>query len=66
MDQLRAEIWDHLYRSGPQTVEQIASSLRIDRVTVHAAVEHEWFEILDSTVRIATGKPPQTSPGLIG
>ena len=61
MDQLRTEIWDHLYRSGPQTVEQIAGSLRMDAVTVIAVTEHEWFETQGSEVRIATAKPP-TNP----
>ena len=45
MDDLRTEIWDHLNRTGPQTVEQIAGRLRIDTVAVVASIEHEWFEI---------------------
>ena len=66
MEHQRAEIWDHLYRSGPLTVEQIADRLRMDAVTVTAVVEHEWFDVLDSIVRIATGKPPNATSGLIG
>ena len=66
MEHLRIEIWDHIYRSGPQTREQIAQALRIDIGTVQATVEHEWFEVLESTVQIATGKPPSPAPGLIG
>ena len=66
MDHLRAEIWDHIFRSGPQSQQQVAASLGIDTPTVSTAVEHEWFEILDSKVQIATGKPPSPPKGIIG
>jgi len=59
MDQLRDTVWDHLFRSGPQTVEQIAGSLLVDASIVIAVTEHEWFEVLDSKVQIAMGKPPK-------
>ena len=58
MDHMRIEIWDHIYRSGPQSREQIADSLRMDVSTVAAMVEHAWFEILDAKVQIATEAPP--------
>lgn len=64
MDQLRTEIWDHLYRSGPQTVEQIAGGLRMEAITVVEVIEHNWFEVVDSKVQIATGKPPSAKQGL--
>ncbi len=66
MEHLRIEIWDHIYRSGPQSREQLAESLRLDPATVAAVVEHEWFEILDSKVQIATGEPPKPAQGLVG
>lgn len=65
MEHLRVEIWDLIYKSGPQPREQIAESLKIELETVATAVEHEWFEVLDSKVHIATGNPPSPAPGLI-
>ena len=65
MDQTRNEIWDFLYRTGPQTVEQIANGLGIDVAIVNVVVFHDWFEILDdATVRIATTKPPNSTTEL--
>lgn len=66
MEDLRTQIFDHLYRSGPQNIEQIAGSLGLDRETITAAVEHEWFETFDAEVRIAVGKTPNSSQGSIG
>lgn len=66
MEHLRVEIWDLIYKSGPQSREQISESLGIDAVTVASVVEHEWFEITDSKVQIATGKPPSPAQGLVG
>ncbi|MCA9213304.1 MAG: hypothetical protein KDB27_09580 [Planctomycetales bacterium] len=61
MEQLRIQIWDHIYRSGPQSTDQISSELNIDVTTVVMAVEHEWFERLDSIVQIAVQKPADKS-----
>ena len=66
MDHLRVEIWDLIYRSGPQSREQLAESLSIDIATVASVVEHDWFEIEETKVRIATGKPPSAPQGLMG
>ena len=66
MEHLRVEIWDLVYKSGPQSREQIAESLQIELETVTSVVEHEWFEVVDSKVQIATGKPPTPATGLIG
>ena len=66
MEHLRVEIWDLIYQSGPQSREQIAESLKIGVETVASVVEHEWFEILDSKVQIATRKATSAAPGLIG
>lgn len=57
MDHLRTEIWDHLYRSGPQTIDQLADKLRLNTVSVSSVIDHEWFEIQGVTVLIATGGP---------
>jgi hypothetical protein len=51
------EIWDYLYRSGPQTVEQIAHAAGVDTSTVDAIVAHEWFQVVDAKVEIAMRKP---------
>lgn len=64
MEQLRFEIYDLIYNSGPLTREQIAESLKVDLATVGNVVEHEWFEILDFKVQIATAKPPSSASGL--
>ena len=61
MEQIRIQIWDQIYRSGPQSTDQIASELNIDVTTVAMAVEHEWFERLDSIVQIAVRKPADKS-----
>ena len=66
MDNTRTEVWDFLYRSGPQTVEQIALGIGIDATTVGAVIAHEWFEVVDANVQIATTKPPNSVTGLIG
>ena len=66
MEHLRVEIWDLIYKSGPLTREQLAESLKIELETVASVVEHEWFEILDAKVQIATGKAPSPASGLIG
>ena len=65
MDQLRVDIWDLIYRTGPQTREQIAEALGADATMVATVVEHEWFEILDATVSIATENPQSPSQGLV-
>lgn len=59
MEHLRVEVWDLIYKSGPQSREQLAESLKIELETVATVVEHEWFEILDAKVQIATGKSPR-------
>ena len=66
MEQLRVEIWDLIYKSGPKSREQVAESLGIEPTMVTSVVEHEWFEIQDSKIQIATGKPPSPAQGLMG
>ena len=66
MDDTRTQVWDFLYRSGPQTVEQIADGTRIDAITISAAIAHEWFEVVDAKVQIAISEPPSSLSGLIG
>ena len=56
MNHLRIEIWDFVYKSGPQTVDQIAERLRFDREMVNIAVAHEWFLRRGETVIIATNE----------
>ena len=57
MEHLRTEIWDQLYRSGPQSIEQIASKLRLNAVTVSAVIDHQWFERRGAMVIIAIERP---------
>ena len=54
MEHLRTEIWDFVYTSGPQTIDQIAETLRLNQEMVHMAVDHEWFGRLGEAITIAT------------
>ena len=56
MEHLRTEIWDFVYKSGPQTILQIAERLRLNQEMVSIAVDHEWFLRRDETVAIATNE----------
>lgn len=53
-EQLRANIWDYIYSSGPQSVEQLAEQLEISPQTVSGLVDHAWFSSQDDLVTIAT------------
>ena len=66
MEHTRNEIWDLLYKSGPQTIEQLAAGVGTDQATVNTIVCHEWFEVVDAKVQIATTKPPSANTGMIG
>ena len=58
MDRIRTEIWDFVYKSGPQTVVQIAEKLRLNHETVNAVIDHAWFSRQGDTVLIATNEVP--------
>lgn len=51
---LRANIWDHVYKTGPQSIEQIAEHSQLASETVVALVDHAWFAVTADTVAIAT------------
>jgi hypothetical protein len=54
MDELRDEIWDHLYKSGqPQGLVDIATFANRDLETIRGAVDHEWFTVSNDLVGIA-------------
>ncbi len=53
-EQLRANIWDHIYKSGPQSVEQLAEHLQLSPQMVIGLVDHAWFSVQDNLVNIAT------------
>ena len=58
MDELRVKIWDYLYRSGePKSISQIAEFIEQEADTIRAAVDHEWFTIIDAVVTISGGAP---------
>ena len=66
MEQLRVDIWDLIFKTGPQTREQISKTLDVDLATIASVVEHEWFEIKESNVSIATSQLPRHAQGFIG
>ncbi len=53
-EQLRANIWDHLYNVGPQSVERIANQMQLSQQQVVGLVDHAWFSIQNELVEIAT------------
>lgn len=54
MDQARTDIWDLVFKSGPQTIGQIALQMTIDPAEVMSIVSHDWFTLQGDTVSIAT------------
>ena len=56
MEHERTRIWDLLFKSDPQTIEQIAATLEMNQEMVNMAVDHEWFERQGEAVTIATNK----------
>ncbi len=53
-EQLRANIWDHIYAVGPQSVEQLANQLELSQQQVVGLVDHAWFAVQDELIAIAT------------
>lgn len=57
-EELRAIIWDGLFRSKlTMSIDDIAAQLQQDPTAVRAAVEHDWFTIRDGKVSIAMATP---------
>jgi hypothetical protein len=57
-EELRAIIWDGLFRSKQTvSIDDIAAQLHEDPTAVRAAVEHDWFKIRDGHVSIAMAAP---------
>lgn len=54
MDHLRTEIWDCLFKGGPQTITQLAHQLTMNEEMVKIAIDHEWFMASNQLVSIAT------------
>ena len=52
-EQLRTDIWDQIYRGGPQSVEQIAEDMQIDAGLVSTLTDHEWFANSENLISIA-------------
>ena len=54
MDDLRIEIWDHLFREEKSlSIAEIAAGLRHDAALVRAAVDHPWFQLAGEEVSIS-------------
>lgn len=54
VEQLRTEIWDEIYKSGPRSVSALAENRQIPEQSVLVAVEHDWFEVSEELVSIAS------------
>ncbi len=53
-EQLRADIWDHIYSVGPQSVAQLAEQMQLSQQQVVGLVDHAWFAVNDELIGIAT------------
>ncbi len=53
-EQLRADIWDHIYATGPQSVQQLADQLQLSQQQVVGLVDHAWFSVHEELIGIAT------------
>ncbi len=54
MDRFRIEIWDIVYRArGPKTIDELSRIINQDSETVCAAVDHDWFDVVEGVVSIA-------------
>lgn len=51
--QLKIDIWDLLFRSGPMTVEQIAVQLNCPALSIEDAVRDAWFVSKSGVIHIA-------------
>lgn len=62
MDDIRTQIFDLVFKNGPQSLIQIAQTLELDEETVRAATDHGWFVRQGETVVIATNENRTISP----
>lgn len=53
-EQLRANIWDLIYHSGPKSIEQLSSEMVLSVPMVVGLVDHTWFSVSNDLVSIAT------------
>jgi hypothetical protein len=58
MEELRAIIWDELFRAKvTRSIDEIAALTDHDATAIRSAVSHEWFRITDDHVAIAMAPP---------
>lgn len=56
MDELRTEVWDFLYRAqGQKSIDEIGQHVNRDSAAVRAAIDHDWFKVVEEMVTIAYG-----------
>ena len=53
-EQLRADIWDHIFAAGPQSVQQLAEQMQLSQQQVVGLVDHAWFSVHEELIGIAT------------
>jgi hypothetical protein len=57
-DELRAIIWDDLFRArSSKSMQELAALTQQDVFQVRTAVNHEWFNVMDERVAIAMAVP---------
>jgi hypothetical protein len=57
-DELRAIIWDDLFRArSAKTMQELAALTQQDVFDVRTAVNHDWFNVTDERVAIAMAAP---------
>lgn len=52
-EQLRSNIWDQIYRDGPQTIGHLSEQMQMSIPAVFDLVDHAWFAVRDEQVDIA-------------
>ncbi len=50
LQQIRIDIWDLIYQSGPQDVAKIAEELNLPEEAVRDAVSDVWFTVRNEMV----------------
>ena len=53
-EQMRTEIWDEIYKSGPQSIDRLAQQFDMTAEMLASLVDHVWFTTDESLVTIAT------------
>ncbi|MFO0923940.1 MAG: hypothetical protein U0905_15780 [Pirellulales bacterium] len=50
MEQIRIDIWDYIYQTGPSDIRTLAEELNLPEDSVRDAVANAWFDVADEMV----------------